>query len=277
MRLGLIIGAMKSGTTSLFEYLAQHPAICASRPKEPGYFSEPDGSHDDAWYLGCWAFDPERHRVRLEASTHYTKLPRDADSPARAARFAAEHGFEVRLVYIMRHPLERIESQLRHAAEHTPERLLERRARIVEQAIAYSSYARQLTPWTERFGRDNLLLLSFEELGQAPDAVVRRVCAFLGVDPSHPFVDLHKAYHVTKRRDPRLNVLARSQAFGRWWRLLPSAWRQRLKGLADRLGQRRRPYLDADERRFAAARLVPEMAALRDGWGFDTSIWRLEP
>ena len=34
----IIIGAMKSGTTSLFEVLAQHPEICGAKKKEIDYF-----------------------------------------------------------------------------------------------------------------------------------------------------------------------------------------------------------------------------------------------
>ena len=38
----LIIGAMKSGTTSLFATLAQHPQIAPAHPKEPGFFAFED-------------------------------------------------------------------------------------------------------------------------------------------------------------------------------------------------------------------------------------------
>ena len=37
-RFAFIIGAMKAGTTSLFEILSQHPQVCPSKTKEPDYF-----------------------------------------------------------------------------------------------------------------------------------------------------------------------------------------------------------------------------------------------
>ena len=49
----LIIGAMKSGTTSLFHLLAQHPEIAAASVKEPNYFSSDDVySKGWDWYVG---------------------------------------------------------------------------------------------------------------------------------------------------------------------------------------------------------------------------------
>ena len=53
-----IIGAMKSGTTSLHEYLATHPEIAMSREKEPGYFVEELSlGKGEAWYLSLFERD----------------------------------------------------------------------------------------------------------------------------------------------------------------------------------------------------------------------------
>ena len=41
-RYALIIGAMKAGTTTLFDHLAAHPAVAPSHPKEPGFFAFDD-------------------------------------------------------------------------------------------------------------------------------------------------------------------------------------------------------------------------------------------
>ncbi len=39
----MIIGAMKAGTSSLYDYLLEHPAICPAVTKEPEFFSEHQG------------------------------------------------------------------------------------------------------------------------------------------------------------------------------------------------------------------------------------------
>ena len=71
----IVIGAMKSATTTLHEQLARQPGFFMSRPKEPNFFS------DDAMYARGWGwysslFRPAREAdLRGESSTHYTKLP----------------------------------------------------------------------------------------------------------------------------------------------------------------------------------------------------------
>jgi len=59
----LLIGSMKAGTTTLFNYLAQHPGIAGAEPKEPGFFAF-DETFDQGrdWYDGLFGFDPEVHR-----------------------------------------------------------------------------------------------------------------------------------------------------------------------------------------------------------------------
>ena len=73
-RLALIVGAMRSGTTSLFHYLAAHPQVAASADKEPDYFSSDKVfARGPGWYEELFSFDPARHTIRLEASTNYSK------------------------------------------------------------------------------------------------------------------------------------------------------------------------------------------------------------
>ena len=77
----IIVGAMKAGTTSLFDYLKAHPAICPAMMKEPEYFTHYQHHGFRArginikQYSDLWQFDPSQHRYALEASTGYTKVP----------------------------------------------------------------------------------------------------------------------------------------------------------------------------------------------------------
>lgn len=70
-----LVGAMKSGSTTLHEYLSQHPDIFMSEEKEPGYFVPElwrDRPKDDYDRLFTNAYDK---KYMGESSTHYTKLP----------------------------------------------------------------------------------------------------------------------------------------------------------------------------------------------------------
>jgi Sulfotransferase domain len=70
-----MIGGPKCGTTSFQEYLAGHPQIFMSEPKEPCYFDKdipfPSSPRNDAEYMRCFAGAGERHVVIGEASTNY--------------------------------------------------------------------------------------------------------------------------------------------------------------------------------------------------------------
>lgn len=108
-RFALIVGAMKSGTSNLFHVLGQHPQIAPCNLKEPNFFSdEQEYAKGFSYYRDLWDWDPAVHKVALEASTTYTKYPRQ-----EAAGRIAEAAKDFRLIYIMRNPLERIESHIR--------------------------------------------------------------------------------------------------------------------------------------------------------------------
>ena len=63
-RFAIIIGAMKSGTTSLFHYLSQHPRIAACHEKEPDFFSNPENFAKGLdWYRNLWDWVAELHDI----------------------------------------------------------------------------------------------------------------------------------------------------------------------------------------------------------------------
>lgn len=72
-----IVGAMKSGTTTLHNYLNMHPDIFMSqKPKEPQYFvQELNWSKGEDWYLSLFEAAGDA-KIIGESSTDYSKLPR---------------------------------------------------------------------------------------------------------------------------------------------------------------------------------------------------------
>ena len=98
-----IIGSMKSGTTSLHNYLSYNPEIYMSEEKEPGYFVK-ELAQDKGidWYLSL--FDKaENVKYAGESSTHYTKLPTFSGVAERIHEFSPS----AKLLYIMRDPIRR--------------------------------------------------------------------------------------------------------------------------------------------------------------------------
>ncbi len=253
MRYALIIGAMKSGTTSLYEYLVCHPAIASCREKEPNFFaSDHNWPKGWAWYEGLWDFKPE-HEIALDGSTHYTKQP---EFPNAAERIAST-GREFKFIYLMRHPLERIESHLTHGAAKG---WLEPGKPIQEypHALAFSRYATQLSAYTEHFDRDDILLLCTDQLRKAPQDVVARVFDFLDLHPCEVDTDVR---HNTSR-----HLLGGAK----WKRMLGAV----LPGKKAKPAVERARLTRAD-RQWVAEQLRDDLARLEDEFGFDTSIWAL--
>lgn len=219
-----IIGAMKSGTTSLHEYLDTHPQISMSDEKEPGYFVEELGLHKgEEWYRSRWTHDGD-YRYVGESSTHYTKLPIFQGVPERLFRFNPE----ARLIYIMRNPFDRIVSHYWHALRdeyHGGElRPLLKAVREDPAYLAFSDYAMQLEPYFDRFGRAAILTLTFEALIEDPQREVNQIYRWLGLPP-HPIGGASEKVHNQKPKDMTAvagaGILNRIQYSNTWDRISP--------------------------------------------------------
>ena len=263
-----IIGAQKCGTTSLHHYLAAHPEIFLSEPKEPGYFVPEIDYYprDREWYLGLFEGAGNRRWVG-ESSTHYTKLPVFQGVVERIADFVDE---APRFIYLMRDPVERAVSHywhdLRKFHEHRP---IEEAFRERVDYRAFSDYPMQLAPYFERFGRDSVYTLTFEEMVRSPEPIVRSILEWLGLEPGLPagsFERLNARPEEIQRvrGKGRLDRVARSGLWGRVSPLAPQA----LKDVAKRFTYR---AADPAEERTDAARawLRPDRVRSPSGgcWG----------
>ena len=201
----IIIGAMKAGTTTLFELLAKHPALCrtwahlpgVSFTKEINYFTRLYRKGDTPLHYDWrFPFDHTRHAWTLDASPNYAKWPRSRDVPERIAAM----GGDTKLAYILRDPVDRIESQMAHT--------LDRKGRAdLAACIRASSYAMQLDKFMPHIQREKILLLDFERLRRRPSGTVAQVCNFLGIER----VAGKRGVHNKRRSDFRLDEVQRAE------------------------------------------------------------------
>ena len=176
-RFVIIIGAMKSGTTSLFEILSQHPQVCGCKEKEPNYFTEGVYNAKNAdWYKGLWNWRDKEHRVALEASTAYTKFPAYSGVPARIAEF---QDASFKFIYIMRNPVQQIASHLQHAQYVGWEKRWD--GRVPQYMIDIVSYATQLDKYMECFDRNSMFLVTLDEFEENPAFILKDIMMFLGI------------------------------------------------------------------------------------------------
>ena len=173
----VIIGAMKSATSTLHVQLAAQPGFFMSTPKEPNFLSDAEQwAKGLDWYRGLFA-EAGDGDLCGESSTHYTKLP---DLPDALPRLA-QHLPDAKYIYVMRHPLDRLVSHYVHGwTERTIGGAIDEAAAQYAALIDYGRYAMQIAPYLERFGKDRVLPVFFDRLLAAPQAELERVCRFLG-------------------------------------------------------------------------------------------------
>lgn len=174
----LIIGAAKSATTSLSEILSRHPDICFSQLKEPQFFSDPNWRAQVDDYHSNF-----KHEAKLygEGSTNYTKRP--LFNP-NICEDIYEYNPDMKCIYLMRHPIDRIVSQYIHLYNRGYENSkdLDTLIRTNSNYINTTRYAYQIEPYISTFGRKNVLMLFFEDFVMDPQKITDNVCQFLSID-----------------------------------------------------------------------------------------------
>ncbi len=195
----MIVGAYRSGTTSLFSYLANHPEVRPASYKEPGFFFSlewakqppryPPGREVDA-YLSSFRRRPGGHLL-TEATPNYLF------DPGCAARIRAALP-RAKIVVILREPIERLVSWYRHSvfqgritadvdlATWVEGRLDDTRPmpelNFMEQALRHGQYSNYLPEYFEAFGRQSVHVIWFDDLDGRPLETLHRLCRFAGID-----------------------------------------------------------------------------------------------
>lgn len=196
----LIFGAMKCGTTSLFNYLAEHPQVSGCKAKEPNFFT-----HEKSWkkgfgyYQDLWNFDDKVHRTAVEASINYSKIPSLPNAAERIYQMSQENKLTFKLIYIIRNPVERVVSHCTHDLEE--QWSIRYKQPIVcgipYPAIEVSKYAMQLDEYFKRFSPQDILLLNADDLRKEPGIVLKQVCDFIGIDDDFEFPNLGKQHNIS--------------------------------------------------------------------------------
>nr|WP_321222021.1 sulfotransferase [uncultured Psychroserpens sp.] len=171
----IIIGSAKSATTSLSNALALHPEICFSQPKEPQFFSKTNWRKGVDHYHSLFK---TKARLYGEGSTNYTKLP---SFNKKIHKDIFEYNPSMKLIYIMRNPLDRIISHFTHSYNRGYESHKDINDAIFSQShyIDVTKYAMQIEPYINTFGRKNVLLLFFDDFISNPQEVLNTTYAFL--------------------------------------------------------------------------------------------------
>lgn len=245
----VILGAMKCGTSTLAAQLGAQDGVFMATPKEPNFFSDDAVyARGMAWYEDLFAAATPGD-LRGEASTHYTKLP---TYPKTLDRLAS--ALEApKLIYMIRDPLKRAVSHYMHEwSQGVITCPLEEALTRYPEIIDYGRYAMQIAPWVARYGPQNILILSLENMQRAPQETLTRTGAFLGREGLVWKDDLAQVNVSAERiRKFPLHGLLIDNAPARWLRhaLVPKALRDKIKQA--RQMQQRPSLNDADRARLS--------------------------
>jgi hypothetical protein len=275
----LVIGAMKSGTSSMWEYLRAHPQVFMAERKELHFFDRPENYARGVDWYASWFTGAGDADVVGEATPGYTRFPHLPDVPRRAAALMPA----ARLLYVVRDPVERIRSHYQHNCAHGKEDLPFDRAVISRSVYAdVSRYAMQVERWLEHFPREQLLIVQSERLRRDRNATLCEVFTFLGVDPDHPDLVLPDVeLNRTDGRSSRLPSVRAAQA-SRPGRVLldrlptpvKTMGKRRLSRFIDAPAGRREAELTSARREVLETLVRDDVRRLRnhvhgdfDGWG----------
>lgn len=296
----LIIGAGKSGTTSIYYYLSQHPQIHMSPVKEPGFFLLP-GLDIETTLAERQEFEIN-NPGRIETLKDYRRLFRDAKpgqlrgeasihylSSEVAAQNIARYTPSARLICVVRNPIERALSNHAHALRDH----LEKRNSILDvleqDGVGHvyfqgGFYGRELQRFAQCAPANPLRVWLYDDLARDAVGLIKELLRFLDVDDTfnpdtsfranvsgRPTNVWAKAYDWAGRSKLRKNRAVR--------RFVSAQVRQRIvKALAAKgNASRSRPQITPNE--WAALRELYEsdLRVLEEFLGADLSHWRTPP
>lgn len=200
-----VIGAYRSGTTSLYRYLRQHPQVFLPLEKEPNFYAV-DGNPDASPVLRSRALTTraEYDRYYADATADERRgdiSPEYLRNPAAAPRIHLDHP-DTKLVAILRNPIERAWSDfLLHRRDGNEpfdtltEALADQEHRQsgndhrAGHYIDSGMYHEQLQRYLDLFDRDQLLVVLYDDFRRDRHAVMRSIFTHIGVDADYVTTD----------------------------------------------------------------------------------------
>ena len=291
----IILGAANSGTTSLYDYLKQHPDIYMPEVKEPRFFAFEDEVLDF-----CGPGDEHRNANSVTQLNDYKALFRsvtnetaigEASPPylyiPKAAQRIQHHIPEAKLIAILRNPATRAFSNFMHQRAIGYEPLTDFSMAVEEEKARIENnwsfiwhytkrgyYYEQIKRFRELFPHENIRIYLYEDFSKNNLSVIQDIFRFLGVDETfrpnvsiqhNPTGEPKSQFFLRLLRDP-------SAAKAMAKRLLPYSLRANLKS---RLLARNtaRQAMPRDIRRKLMEGYRPDIAKLEKLLDRDLSVW----
>ncbi|WP_240377977.1 sulfotransferase domain-containing protein [Bacillus piscicola] len=179
-----LIGAQKSGTSTLASLLDTHPEITVSNPKETHFFTV-NYKKGIKWYEQTFN---SKKNILVDASTSYAMARLDKQNASSGTDSVPARVYSLnpsaKFIYILRNPTDRTYSGYWHGVRTG--RIDESFGELIRSKnfnhLDTSNYNEQLLLWLKYFPLESFLILKFEDLIEKPDETLKRCFNFIGVN-----------------------------------------------------------------------------------------------
>jgi hypothetical protein len=256
-----VVGAHKGGSSYLYTQLKRHPEIFLPTNKEPAYFQPGHRTHVDLdEYRELYA-NAKGHKAIGEATPYY--LP-DPEVPARIHAVSPA----AKIIVTLRDPVDRARSHyemdrefdcvrsFREAVQRYEDRSA-RRWDLSREYIEWGLYSAQVGRYMGVFGREQVLVVLFNDIAKRPNDLLARIAQFLGVDPGF-YAGLDVSEPVFFYHKPKSAVIPWVQSLGLTL-LLPHSLKNALRPLFFNM---KKPPMDAETRRRLQEFYEPDIGRL---------------
>jgi hypothetical protein len=294
----LILGAAKCGTTALASFIASHPDVFITNPKEPHFF---DGNYeigiDD--YLEKYYSGWTNEKAAGEATPTYLSVPCVAERIRKSFP-------DIKLIATLRNPVERaysswwmlyargmeklsfenaISSELEKSINidsagsiYTEEIARQSTARIkagkeicFREYLFAGQYADHLERYYENFPKHNIKVILSSQLRKNHTQTIREIWDFIGVDTSHPAPDSNAVNEALGIK--AVPILKSIKALGLMpaRHIIPSDIRSYIKNLLSNMGER--PEISIETKQLLLEYFTPHIKKLETLINKDLSDW----
>ena len=197
----ICIGAPKSGTTTFYEIVKQHPDIAVSSFKEPGFFD-----NDANWEKGIEWYDKTYFATVKKEKMVGEFTPSYLGSDIAPSRIFNSLGSNVKLVLLLRNPVERAYSHYLHSKRDLyenlefEEALFSEKKRLLEfpeltsrfSYIRSGMYHQQIKNYLKFFDKNQMHVILFDDFLSKKDQVVNELFRFLDLELATIDLDIHQ-------------------------------------------------------------------------------------
>ena len=282
-----VVGAPKCGTTSLYQYLGQHPDVYLPPKKELHFFSYEGLSRrvagpGDQYVLSPIPTSVSEYRAHFSGCSGEAAVGDISPSYLYFHKLAAGGIFsfapDARIVICLRNPIEKAFSQFCHQRSLARETLdfegaldaeSERDALGWADFWLYASsslYTDQVKTFIDTFSKNRVRIYMFEEFVSAPHEMLTDLCRFLAISGNFSF-DTKQRYNTSGE--------ARSRLLAKWLlspnvgtaiarRMIPQRLGRSVRGLLRRLNTGVKPEISNSARRRLLHYFEPDVRALEE-------------